>query len=152
MVLVHILSPVTDKCCSCISRRRRMTIEMICDQSLCKLCGRAGIQTCDTWICSQMSHQLSCEEKKQHYLSQHCYFVFFQLQRLTTAKKIPDSDRRLASSPVNMMGVLSSYAWNGYKNNYYWQLVLWHWTLSMQRALLLQILIKSQELFTRGYV
>jgi len=38
------------------------------------------------------------------------------LQRLTTApkEKIPDSDRRLTSSPYRQMGVVSSYAWKGY--------------------------------------
>ncbi|WAQ98384.1 hypothetical protein MAR_022757 [Mya arenaria] len=38
------------------------------------------------------------------------------LQRLTTVKKekIPDHDRRVTSSPYQPMGVVSSYAWQGY--------------------------------------
>ncbi|KAH3841366.1 uncharacterized protein LOC127879645 [Dreissena polymorpha] len=38
------------------------------------------------------------------------------IQRLTTFKKekIPDADRRMTSSPYRPMGVVSSYAWQGY--------------------------------------
>ncbi|KAL4227740.1 hypothetical protein ACF0H5_013176 [Mactra antiquata] len=38
------------------------------------------------------------------------------LQRLTQVKKakIPDHDRRMTSSPYRQMGVVSSYAWQGY--------------------------------------
>ena len=70
--------------------------------------------------------------RRQRVKGKLLLFCLFQLDRLTPAKKIPDSDRRLCSSPVNNMGVLSSYAWNGYKNNYYWN----QWFLSTLRLLI----------------
>ena len=55
---VFILWPVTDNCLSWISRRGEWPKKLFHSQSPQKLCGWAGIWTCNPWICNQIHYWL----------------------------------------------------------------------------------------------